>query len=359
MVSFGQDYFPTRLFDCYFEVGTDSPLVVSPHGDAEIDLIDWARKHQREIAQAIQQFGAIVFSGFNFNKGNFSEAFTAITGMPTQAYQGDSHRDEVSPQIYQSTALNNRIPPHQEIAGGYRKNMPQRIAFLCVTPSTEGTGKTLVVNVEKVSKEIEALMPELWSSLSKKTLTYTARYLPENSWRTKWIRWLNPSHATLKQRFGTENKQEIEKQCLEEGLTCEWDGGWAVISRKGIPATIQVNGKTLFCNAIHIDRMSPQLCGGWIPYILARILLYHTTRSMQYDVQFDDGTQITRQDAGRVLNILKKHETGRSWKKGDLMILNNPTTMHAKTSHIGKREILVAMGGSAEAALQTQDPITL
>lgn len=347
MANIHQTYFSNDTFHCYFEENTHAPLVVSPQKEG-MDFIPWAKTHQHTIAKATREFGAIVFSGFNLTKENFSEAFAAVTGMPPQAYKGYTPREEVGSQIYKSTAVANghSIPLHQEVTNGSRKDMPKNISFFCVTPPEQGTGKTLVGNVAQVSEKIERLMPDLWSQMSTKTLTYTARYLPKNSWRTKWIRWLNPSHATIEKRFGTEKREEVEEKCRLEGLICEWDGEWAIISRKGVPATIEANGKTLFCNEIHLSKFNSQLCGGWLKYIVARILLYPTSRSMQFNVQFDDGTQISRRDAGNLLNIIQEHQEGRSWKKGDLMVLDNITTMHAKTSHVGQREILTAMNGS-------------
>lgn len=348
MGTVGQNYFSNQFFDCYYEGNTKSPLVVSPR--SEIDLMNWAQENQQTIANAINEFGAIVFNGFNLTEENFPTAFTAVTGMPPQPYKGDSPRDEVSFSVYKSTAVadGHNIPLHQEVSGGRRSDMPKYISFFCMTPPEKGTGQTQVGNVKLISEKIQTLMPELWQQMSTKTLTYTARYLPEDSSYSRWIRWLNPSHSTIEKRFKTNKREEVEEKCRQEGFTCEWDGKWAIVSRKGVPATININGETLFCNQIHLDRFNPQLCGGWLMYIVARILLYPTSRMMQYDVTFDDGTEISRKDAGTLLTIMKEHQEGRDWKLGDLMILNNATTMHAKTPHFGERKILVAMNGSVQ-----------
>ena len=324
----------------------NSPLIVYPR--STINFIQWSQEHQQEVAEAIKQYGVIVFSGFGLTKENFHDALTAATGMPPQIYKGDTPRNEVGSNIYQSTAVagGQTIPLHQEVSAGDRRDMPQYISFFCVTPPEKGTGQTLVGNAKNVSLAIQAAMPDLWKCMSTHTLTYTARYLPKDSLRTRWIQWLNPSHATIEKRFGTEKKEEVEKKCRQEGLTCRWDGGWAVVSRSNVPATINREGVTLFCNQIHVDRFNPKLCGGWLNYIFARLFLYPTSGSMQFDVEFDDGTQISRNDASKLLSILEEHQVGRDWKKGDLMILDNVATMHAKTSHTGNREILVAMNGT-------------
>ncbi len=342
-------YFPRELFDCHYAENTQAPLIVSPCAESKVDLIDWALNNQSDLAKAIDELGAIVFSDFNLKKKSFSEAFEAITGLPPQVYKGDTPRPEVKAKIYESTVVKDSsvIPLHQEISGGARKDMPKYIAFFCDTPPAEGTGQTQVGDAKRISQKVRALMPCLWSQLLTKTLTYTATYLPENSWHTRWIRWLNPSHATIKQRFDTENREEVEEKCRREGLTYVWKGKSITVSRKGIPGVIDYKGEILCCNQVYLDKLNPKLCGGWINYILARILLYPTRSSMQFDIKFDDGTPISRQDAGALLTIVQQHREGRNWKKGDLMILNNVTTLHAKTPHAGPRKILVAMSGSA------------
>lgn len=347
MISCPQNYFPNATFNCTFEGKTDAPLVVSPISP-ETNLIDWAQKNQIAVAKAIDEFGAVVFSGFDLTKEDFPTTFTALIGTPPQIYKGNTPRDTMGNNVYQSTAVANDhpIPLHQEVSGGSRQDMPKYISFFCETPPEQGTGQTLIGNVRRISEQIKVLFPSLWQSLSTKTLTYIARYLPENDWRTKWIRWLNPSHGTIKKRFGTEDHAQVEAICKQQGLSCKWDGGWAVISRKGVPATIEYEGETLFCNQVYLDKLNPALCGGWINYIFARILLYPTTQWMQFGVEFDDGTPIHLSDTGHILTTLQGHQQGRNWEKGDLLILNNITTIHGKTVHVGLREILVAMSGS-------------
>lgn len=342
---------------CWTETNTDSPLIVSPlSSEKDLEFIPWAQEHPEEIADAVKEWGAVMFKGFKGLSGEkFSDAFEAATGGPPQLYKGDTPRDEVYPNIYKSTAVypSHNIPPHQEVSGGPRKNMPKFISFFCVSPPTPGTGQTQVASAKSISKDIERLMPDLWKKMQSTTLTYTARYLPSDSWRTKWIRWLNPSHATIQKRFGTEVREEVEDKCREEELDFRWDGGWIVISRSGIPATIDVDGTTVFCNQIYLDRFNRHMCGGWfggwLNYLFARAILYPTERSMQFDVAFDDGTPISREEAGCLLTIIANHQRGIDWEKNAFLLIDNRSTTHAKTPHSDeyyKREILVALGGS-------------
>lgn len=350
-----QNYFPSDNFNCYFEEGTQAPLVVTPK--KSVNLISWANENQQEIAKAIGQFGAVVFNGFEIDKNieGFHKAFTAITGMPPQKYKGDVPRDELGANIYKSTAVANAhaIPPHQEVAGGYIENKPLYISFFCKKAPTPNSGRTEVVRVKEVTKKIKEMMPEFWEKLRKTKLDYEMTYLPSDSCRSRWIRWLNPSHATIEKRFGTTNKEEIAKQCKEEGLICEWDGEWCKVTRKGVPGIIEVDGEELFCNAIHLDKFNPALVGNrcmtflaYILYFFAWVILtYWSSRSMQFNVKFEDGTEISPCDASKLLTILQESQEGRDWQDGDLMVIRNDIMMHAKTPHEGERELAVAMAG--------------
>lgn len=344
MILQAKNYFTKELFHCYFDEKGNLPLVVSPHFQDNSNLIDLSK--QINVARAIKEFGAIVFSGFNITEENFLETVQALTGKLPKS-STDSTREEVRPHVYKSTVVadSHSIPLHQEDAADFRNNMPGTINFLCVEPPKNGAGHTLVGNARIISQKIQETMPEFWQRMQSDTLTYTARYLPTNSWRTRWIRLLNPSHATIQERFGTEDHREVEEQCVKEKLTCKWDGDWAVVTRSGIPAVISVGDESLYCNQIHLNKFSPALCGGWIKYIFARILLYLTTRTMQYDVKFDHGPEINRKDAGKLIEIFKHYQVGRDWKKGDLMMIDNATTMHGKSPHKGKRVIRVTMTG--------------
>jgi alpha-ketoglutarate-dependent taurine dioxygenase len=335
---------------CSFNPETYPALIVSPRV-SDMDSMEWARNHQEEIAQAVDTYGGILFNGFRISKEDFREFYTLAAGQEPESYQGDTPRPEVEDKIYISTVVANgsAIPPHQEDSANHSGYL-EKIGFCCLNPPKPGTGQTRIADAKAVSLAIEERMPDLWQRMTTTTLTYTCRYLPKDSWRTRWIRWLNPSHATIEQRFDTDNKEAIANKCREEGLQHHWDGDWLVVERSGVPATIDIEGVTVFFNQIYLDRLNPELCGGWFFYLLARILLYPTSRSMQFDVKFDDGLVFSRSEASDLLKLIKQFEKGIDWEAGDVLILNNLKTMHAKSPHKdeseeNKRQIIVAMSG--------------
>ena len=345
MAQVTNSFFPS--FNCYFESEKIFPLIVEPRFELQKDFFLYANGRCTEIASAVKAYGAVVFRNFNIDKDNFSQAFQAAMGYPPQKYKGDTPRDEINFNVYKSTAVANgrAIPLHQEVSGGARSDMPKYISFFCVTPPAPGTGRTLLGSAKEVTEIVKKQMPELWQAMTKYQLTYTSRYMPKGHPITQWIQWLNPSHATIEKRFGTENKEAVEAQCRQEGLSCTWDNGWAVIKRSGVPATIDIDGATLFCNQIHVDKFNAKLVGGGLNYT-ASTILYPQQSCLQFDVEFEGGPKITAQQASQLLAILETHEVSIDWKQGDLLLVDNFAMMHGKTPHEGPREIIVAMGGA-------------
>lgn len=98
-------YFPLSTFNCYFEANSKSPLIVSPSSENNVDIIDWAKQNQTDIAKAIHEYGAIVFSGFNLSKDCFPTAFEAVTGMNPESYKGSTPRKLIGKNTYESTAV--------------------------------------------------------------------------------------------------------------------------------------------------------------------------------------------------------------------------------------------------------------
>jgi len=337
--------------DFYSRYGTHTllPLIVSPI-KAGVNFVQWAGNHQQKIAKAIAEFGAVLFRGFELEKHEFPEAFEAATGTAPEACRGNTPRpgvEGVDGHVSQSTVVPDRhtIPFHNEVSAEGLENTPAIISFMCVKPPKEGSGHTLLGRNKDITDAVKTSDLDFWRHCREHTLTYTVRYLPSSGLRTRWIKYWNSSHTTIMEQFETEDRREIQDICSCKGLTCTWDGEWAVVTRTGVPATIERDGCTLFFNQIHLNKLNPALCGGWINYFFARLLLYPTSRSMQFDVQFDDGSETSLSTASRIYRVIQGDAVGLDWKTSDILFVDNVTTMHGKSAHKGDREIIVAMGG--------------
>lgn len=339
-------YFPSAIFKCTFETAELKPLVVEPESSMTFnDFNSWVVVNKKTLQQALQEHGAIVFRGFEITEKNFPTVFKSFTGNEPKPYQGDTPRDQVGPNVYRSTAIadGHKLPLHQEVSNGSRANMPKNIAFYCCTPPLPGRGgQTTLGDAKSITDQLKE--KDLWKHFTQKSFTYVSRYLPDNTLHTRWIKTLNPSHATVKEQFKTDNNHEIAQKCQQDGTSCKWKNGVAIITRPNIPATIDVNGEELFCNQAHVNKLTPSLCGSAFNYWMARALLYQTEDSTQFDIRYDTGHPFSKDVAERVLAILQQHEIVRDWKcAGEVLFIHNHTTMHGKRPHEGSRSIITAM----------------
>lgn len=333
--------FTQTFFKCTYETPQLKPLIVEPKPETDLNLISWAKANRKIVQSELDQHGALVFRGFGLTTETFPLAFEAMTGKTHERYKGAVPRKEVAENVYESSAVapGEKIPLHQELSYAPLDIKPKYIAFYCGTPPQPGIGQTILADVRAVTEDIKASAPDIWALLNENHFTYSSRYLPNDTLRTKWIQLLNPSHASVRTRFGNGDPSEI---CKEQGY--QWDAERLIVFKSGIPGTIEVNGETLFCSGLHLDIMSPELCGGKFRYAMARLLLYPTKASAQFDVQCDDGTPIPADIPGRILSILKRHEIVRDWKEsGELLLVDNRTIMHGKNPHKGPRQLSVVM----------------
>jgi alpha-ketoglutarate-dependent taurine dioxygenase len=337
-------------------------FVISPSQGSSDDFFPFAERHAAHVRGLIKEHGAVVFNGFNLSEREFSRASQAITELPFVPYKGDTPRplagDE--PNIYPSSVVapSVMIPLHQEVSVGERANMPTYFSFFCIVPPEPGTGQTLLGDALAVTQDIACEMPDLWEYMKTRKVTYTMRYLPENTLHTKWIQWWNPSHGTERRRFGTVDRDKIKAECDAAGLTCVWDSdGWLTVQRREVPAVTKIDRYTVICNQMYLDVFNDRLCGDnffvrWISYIFARLILYQTKDTMQFDAWFENGRPMTRQEAGQIISITKRHQTGRNWERGDLMILDNLRKMHGRLPYSDrgkkaeeKRRVIVGLSG--------------
>lgn len=327
---------------CFFETESRRPLIICPEdAEAASRFMQVAKENRPAILSVLKRYGAIVFSGFDFTLHDFPAVFEAVTGVSPTGYGGDTPREEVAKHVYKSTAVApaHHIGLHQEDSGSGLAFMPRYLGFYCATPPKSGTGRTLVASAKDITYSIQKQVPDLWDLMNQNLITW-AFYLPERGFWTKITKMLNPSHATVREKFGTDDPGFIQKWCQERGHTCFFEKGGVKIFHKPVPGVVKWDDEPLFCNQIHLNVRSAHLCGGALNKAIADLLLYE-----QFGVQKLDGTPITPEQADRLSRVIREQEDGRDWKAGEIMIFDNVGALHGKTPHTGERKVFATMGG--------------
>ncbi|CAM5680436.1 Non-ribosomal peptide synthase OS=Streptomyces alboniger OX=132473 GN=CP975_33875 PE=4 SV=1 [Streptomyces alboniger] len=60
--------------------------------------------------------------------------------------------------------------------------------------------------------------------------------------------------------------------------------------------------------------------------------------------RFGDGTAIPDEAMHEILRVYRELEISFPWERGDVLLLDNILTAHARNPFRGERELLVAMG---------------
>lgn len=289
----------------------------------DLDLPDWLTGNQELIETNLANQGAILFRGFQINTPTAFERFSLTICSELFNENGEHPRETVSGKVYTPVfyPADRKLLWHNENSFNHR--FPLKIIFGCYQPAQQG-GETPIVDSRKV---FQLINPKIKQQFIDKKVMYVRNYgdgLGLN-WETV---------------FQTQNKAEVEIYCQQAGVDFEWIGN-RLRTRTVLPAVIK-HPKTgefsWFNQAQH-----------WHPACLDAITRQSLLSSFhQQDLPrncyYGDGTLITDSIMQEICEVYQSLEVSFSWQQGDLLLLDNILTAHARNPYVGERKLLVAMG---------------
>jgi alpha-ketoglutarate-dependent taurine dioxygenase len=302
-------------------ISTTFPVVISPVPGAGAELHDADRV--RAVA-ALAASGAVLLRGFDLpDEAAFERAAAALSGSLEPSY-GDLVKRESASFIYDATKYPNdrAILFHNE--GSHTPRLPMRQFFYCGRDGFAG-GETPFVDCRKVYR---ALPETLARDFERKGLLYLRNFI-----RGVDVRWQD--------FFRTEDRSVVERTCAEQNVEWAWkrDGNLRISTR--VPAVIRTSADAApsFCNQILLHHIS--CLDGKTAQAMRAVL---PAEDLPRNVCFGDGSPIPDEV---VFDILKKTVSVAvrfRWRRGDILMLDNLTTAHARSPFVGERQILVAVG---------------
>jgi hypothetical protein len=203
----------------------------------------------------------------------------------------------------------------------------QAVLF-CELPSVEG-GATPLVDIRQMLARMPATLVDLFE---RRGLAYIRTFQPglDVSWQAF---------------FHTDSRDEVEARCRAAGTAFRWLDDKTFQMRTVCPAVIRhpVTGERGFFNQVRLHH----------PYCLGEEMRVDLTDLCGIDglprnVCFGDGTPIP-DDVMKTLGELYEDCAVRfTWRKGDVVMLDNMLTAHARDPYTPPRQIAVAMGEMVE-----------
>ncbi|WP_343716265.1 TauD/TfdA family dioxygenase, partial [Inquilinus sp.] len=150
----------------------------------------------------------------------------------------------------------------------------------------------------------------------------------------------NGLDVSWQQVFGTEDRAEVEAYCRSHGIDCEWKPDGELRTRQICQGTIAhpVTGEMLWFNQAHLFHVS-----NLEPEVRSTLMELVDEPDLPRNVCYGDGSPIEDETLATVREVLEAHKISFPWQSGDVLMLDNMLTAHARAPFKGPRKVIVAM----------------
>ncbi|KAJ3060835.1 hypothetical protein HK102_009340, partial [Quaeritorhiza haematococci] len=309
--------------DITLDPKTHKPISSSTFFSTTESLTAWLKEHNSAVALLAQHHGVVFFRGFPVPTSTAFDAFVSHLGFDQFEYVGGAApRTVITPRVFTANESPSHevIPFHHELAQS--KSFPGRVIFWCeISASSGGQTPTVLSNVvyERIRKE----MGEFAEEIEGRGVRYV-RYLPRED---------DPSSAIGRGWRNTllvETREEAEKKCKELDMDFEWRDGDILKTISPVLSPIKLDTRT--------NKTS------WFNSIIAAYTGWQDSRNDRTKaVVYGDGTPLPADKLERIKAIMDECCVKVDWQVGDVMLVDNWVSMHAREPFVGKRRILASL----------------
>ncbi|GLU50151.1 TauD/TfdA family dioxygenase [Nocardiopsis ansamitocini] len=288
------------------------------------DLNTWLRANKDLVDGLAHRAGAVLLRGFAVHgAAGFRTVMDVLSDRVLEYGERSSPRTKISAGVYTSTEYpaDQYIQLHNEQS--YTTDWPVRIVFCCELPPTSG-GRTPLADSRRV---LTRLRPRTVAKFENLGVRYVRNYLPGIglSWQ---------------EAFQTDRKAEVDAYCAEADIVAEWVDGGHLRTHQVRPA-VRVHPftgeRSWFNHAafFHITSLPSEVSAGLLEVLPEEDLPHNT--------YYGDGSAIADTTLAEIRAALDEETTAFEWRQGDVLVVENMITAHAREPFKGPRRILAAM----------------
>lgn len=299
------------------------PLLVTASAP-EVSLGVAASAISTLVDRHLPDCGGVLLRGFDVGGIQGFHAFANSFGHPLLAYEfGSTPRSNVSEGIYTSTEYpaHQSIPLHNEQA--YTLSWPMKIWFYAVTCAQRG-GATPIADSRRIYRTMSSAIRERFDRLG---LMYVRNY--GGGLDVDW-----------QKVFNTDDRAVVERYCRSHAIAFEWkdDGELRTRQRCQAVARHPATGDMVWFNQAHLFHVS-----NLQPEIRETLLEIVDEEDIPRNVYYGDGSPIEDSLLDEVRGVLDQCKITFPWQAGDILMLDNMLTAHAREPFSGERKVVVAM----------------
>jgi alpha-ketoglutarate-dependent taurine dioxygenase len=288
------------------------------------ELTVWIQQNREVVNAELLRHGALLFRDFPVETATDFEGFAAAASDAVIEYgERSSPRTPVANRIYTSTDYppSQRIFPHNELS--YSLTYPLNLFFCCLKPAAHG-GETPLVDIRRVTQRIS---PQVKDRFREMQWMYVRNF--GDGLGLSW-----------QAAFQTTEKSAVESYCREQKLDFEWKSGNRLRTWQIRPAFVQHprTGEWLWFNHatfFHVSTLDRTL--------REVITAEFADDELPNNTYYGNGSPIEESVLEELRSIYQQEMVRFSWRKGDVLMLDNVLTAHGRASYIGTRSVVVAM----------------
>src|SRR5438067_8529779 len=317
---------PTLLLNVDLQPGKPPMLRAEATGDAP----RWAAAHRDALHAAVAEHGSLLVRRLTLRDAAEIEAvFRRLASLMTET-EAFAPRRSYSNGVYSSSKWppNQPMCMHHELS--YVLEFPGLMLFACLIAPTDG-GATPVADSPAV---LHALPTELIERFEKVGWLLVRNYNDDIG-------------ASVADAFGTDDRRAVENYCRAHAIKFEWQpgGGLRTSQRRGAVVRHPRTGQRCWFNQI-------AFLNQWTmdPEVREYLVDIYGEDGLPFNTRFGNGDPIGPDVVQLIDEVYEKNTARERWQSGDLFLVDNVRTAHARESFEGPREVLVAMADAVHLA---------
>lgn len=291
--------------------------------DATDDAPRWAAEHRDALRAAVVEHGSLLVRGLGLRDAAGTETVFRQLGTLMTEMEAFASRRRYAQGVYSSSKwpTNQPMCMHHELS--YLIEPPSLMLFACLTAAGSG-GATPVADSPAV---LDALPGDLVERFEQRGWLLIRNYNEDIG-------------ASFAEAFGTDDRQAVEQYCRAHAIDFEWqpDGALRTSQRRRAVVRHPINGRRCWFNQI-------AFLNEWTldPDLREYLVDVYGEDALPFNTRFGNGDPIGA-DVIQAINETYDANTVRErWEAGDLLLVDNIRTAHARESFEGPREVVVAM----------------
>lgn len=277
------------------------------------------------LCSFVAQHGALLVRGLGLHDAKEIAAVFRQLGPLLTETEAFAPRRRYAPGVYSASKWppNQPMCMHHELS--YALAPPSLMLFAClVAPAAGKGGATALADSTKV---LTALPPELVERVERLGWLLIRNYHDDIG-------------ASVADAFGTDDRGAVERYCRAHAIDFEWQQGGGLRTRQRRSGVVRhpLTGQPCWFNQI-------AFLNEWTlaPEVREYLVDVYGADGLPFNTRFGNGDPIGADVVETINEAYEAYTVRESWQAGDLLLVDNIRTAHAREPFEGSREVLVAM----------------